>query len=719
MRLNHRIQLGLGCVLAIWIVSLGSSFRTMKDINKDYHRVVEETLPMIIALEDLRFSAMRIVASTSEYGMVVALTDQNGGLASGNDSEGQKGRELEQIEEGIETFRAALEIYGLHADRLSPSGDEARDRLRAISSDLALAGKELANAAVRRAPAEALLELREQLEDLEVSVVSTVSDQIILEKNKLAFENSKVEHTVSAGIRNLAISVLLALAGIAAVTALSSWTIIRPLERLTAASLRVARGDYVAVPQTTDRHEIGALTNAFSKMSSNLQRLIEEHRAAAHSAVTSEQRFRDVAEASSDWIWETGPDHRLTFLSERFRDVTGLTLADVMGQPVEAFLTPERTASDETFVWLETGGRRPVRDVRCRYFDVSGQSRICRLSGKPLFAADGAFVGYRGTASDITSEVEAQSKAQHLALHDALTGLPNRVLLAERLEQNLATMERHGGSVSVICLDLDHFKEVNDTLGHAAGDELLRCVARRLELAVRASDTVARLGGDEFVIVQSDADQPAGADALCRRLLEAVSEPYQIEGHRIHAGVSLGVSLAPTDGFDHIQLLKNADVAMYRAKKDGRNSYRFFEAGMDAELQTRKAMEHDLRLGIEDGQLEVYYQPLISTNGRDVAGVEALVRWHRPGFGLVSPAEFIPLAEETGLILPLGEWVLRAPANRSRPGQVCSWRSTCRPFSSSSVVWSVSSVRCSRIPALRRTVSRSRSPRAFSSSRPI
>lgn len=238
--------------------------------------------------------------------------------------------------------------------------------------------------------------------------------------------------------------------------------------------------------------------------------------------------------------------------------------------------------------------------------------------------------------------------------------------MAERLDQILAKTKRHGGAASVICLDLDHFKDVNDTLGHAVGDALLKSVTKRLKDTVRATDTLARLGGDEFVILQSDDDQPFAAESLCRRILQVVSEPHEIEGHEVSTSVSLGVSLAPVDSLDDNQLLRMADIAMYKAKKEGRNSFQFFETGMDTELQLRKTMERDLRAAIKNGEFEMHYQPLVKANGGAIEGVEALVRWNRPGFGMVAPSDFIPLAEETGLILPLGEWVLRTSCRQAK-----------------------------------------------------
>ena len=388
----------------------------------------------------------------------------------------------------------------------------------------------------------------------------------------------------------------------------------------------------------------------------------------ARTLEASEARFRDVAEASSDWIWETDPELRLTYLSDRFGEVTGVAPADLLGGSVDEFFSSDSTSDGWACLRGDIKAHQPFRDLRCRYRDAYGQSRVCRLAGRPVFDRGGRFEGYRGTAADITAEVEAQAQAQHLALHDALTGLPNRVLLRERLELALANIRRRGVGAAVLCLDLDHFKEINDTLGHGAGDLLLQQAAERLQSCVRATDTVARLGGDEFCIVQVSVEQPTDAHQLCRRLLECLREPFTLDSHEVYVDVSIGVALAPNDGEDHERLLKNADIALYRAKEVGRGTYRFFEAEMDAKLQARKALEQDLRQALVKGELEMHYQPLIAVDGQSMMGVEALMRWRQPERGLVPPAEFIPVAEEIGLILPLGEWALRTACK-----QVTAW----------------------------------------------
>ncbi|MET4390513.1 diguanylate cyclase (GGDEF)-like protein [Bradyrhizobium sp. F1.4.3] len=266
--------------------------------------------------------------------------------------------------------------------------------------------------------------------------------------------------------------------------------------------------------------------------------------------------------------------------------------------------------------------------------------------------------GWVATFEDITEWLEAQAKISHMARHDALTNLPNRVLFHEQLEQGLRRT-KSDDQLAVLCLDLDHFKDINDSLGHPIGDALLKEVGRRLKATVGEHDTVARLGGDEFAVVQIGRSEEAAARALAGRLVEVISAPYEIDDHQIVIGVSIGISLSPQDGSNPDELLKNADLALYRAKADGRGTYRFFETGMDARAQARRLLEMDLRAALLRDEFQVYYQPIRDVASDRVVAFEALLRWNHPQRGLISPINFIPLAEETGLIVQLGEFVLR------------------------------------------------------------
>lgn len=269
--------------------------------------------------------------------------------------------------------------------------------------------------------------------------------------------------------------------------------------------------------------------------------------------------------------------------------------------------------------------------------------------------ADGGFVSVH---EDITERRRAEERIRYMARHDALTDLPNRVSFREEMERALGGDDQYE-AIGIVCVDLDQFKPVNDALGHSVGDDLLSAVADRMRLCVRSGDTIARLGGDEFAILQSGAEQPAGSITLATRLIEAIAAPFEIQGHQVVIGASVGIALAPQDGRDPDRLLKNADMALYRAKEDGRGAYRFFEAEMDAKMQARRVLEVELREAVALEQFELFYQPLINIATNQISGCEALLRWWHPQRGLVAPMEFIPLAEEIGLIGKIGAWVLR------------------------------------------------------------
>ena len=401
---------------------------------------------------------------------------------------------------------------------------------------------------------------------------------------------------------------------------------------------------------------------------SNMQREVERD-TALRALRDSEQKFRQLASNIPEVFWIADPGHtRVTYVSPAYEQV--------WGRSAQRLLEDARDRIDAIHAADRERVQSLLRSAHFGRFDH--QYRIARPDGAvrwihdrafPLLDEQGEVVCITGIAEDITARKEVEERLLHLAHYDTLTDLPNRTLFYDRLQQSLAHSRREACTAAVIFLDLDRFKLVNDTLGHAAGDYLLQQAARRLKATLRTSDTVGRLGGDEFAVILSDLASADDAGAVAQQLMRVLEQPFELDGREMFITASVGITLFPADGADPDTLLKNADAAMYRAKEQGRNTCQFYRAEMNARSAERVSLESHLRRALERGEFLLHYQPQLHLKTGQIIGMEALIRWQHPEMGLVSPAKFIPVAEETGLIVDIGSWVLRTACAQNKAFQ--------------------------------------------------
>ncbi|WP_425228254.1 putative bifunctional diguanylate cyclase/phosphodiesterase [Sphingomonas sp.] len=373
--------------------------------------------------------------------------------------------------------------------------------------------------------------------------------------------------------------------------------------------------------------------------------------------------LREFEDKDADWLWETDGARRVIKASPRFAIACGLDPVSINGMPFLQVLAGPTWESGHFAQGLRTladkmKGRESFRDLRLPVF-IDGEERWWELSAGPRYDERGSYVGFKGVGSDVTEQRASADKINRMARFDTLTGLPNRLQINEALVRAMAEAEKWGKRCAFMMIDLDRFKAVNDTLGHPVGDRLLGRVSERLQQLMGANELCGRLGGDEFAVVVRDATDTTAVEKLASEIIAALSKPYEVDQHTLYIGASVGLATGPRDGRTAEMLIRSADLALYRAKDAGRGIFQSYEPALHVQAEERRVLEIELRGALEKGEMHLHYQPVVDAEHGRLTGFEALLRWQSAKFGNVSPAKFVPLAEEARLIEPIGEWVLR------------------------------------------------------------
>lgn len=642
MKLGPKLTFGY-ILSAILVIIVGAaSYRAVLSVEQKHETIVATVQPNLQALQEIQTAGLRIMAITSE---LIWMHAYSGNVVQADEWQ----KELVELkEEGIEPYEAAIKRYREIAESNAIQHEiffvEAiemwGERIKSVSLHLVDLQK-------KGTSFDKLNQVREELEEIEHNFLLVIESAQLHETHELTAETGNLQADLARTQQIIIVGSLLACLIALFLGSFLARKLSQPIAALKDAAEALGEGNLNARVNIQSRDELGSLANSFNAMGDALGM------AAAVFENTSEAVIISDAVGNIDTV------------NKAFIDITGYTEDEVVGKTPRIIKSERHDREFYQELWSqllkdgewrgEIWNRRKNGDV----FPVWQSIRAIRNDA-------GEVSHYVSVFSDITSIKKSQEKIDYLAYHDPLTSLPNRLLFEDRLEHALKHAKREKRQVALLFIDLDRFKNINDGLGHPVGDGLLVETAKRLKATVRKEDTVARLGGDEFVVITERITRSEDVALLAQKLNEAFHESVRVDGHELLVTLSIGIGMYPSDGENILSLVKNTDAALYRAKYEGRNCFQFYTAELTTDVYERLALETGLRSALDKDQLVVYYQPVMSLTTGNLIGAEALLRWQHPEHGLMLPEKFISLAEDTGLIISIGAWVLHEACKQAK-----------------------------------------------------
>lgn len=634
-------------------------YHSTSKIRYAFDAVVEKMLPMSLELQELKYAAVRISKSTAEISLLYNEIQQSK-LNNETQAEAEyivklNEETLELQNEALLAFNLTLENYARLIQRHFPESLDYLKQVRFYSTKFKQTAKKLIELKESGHGGEAILEAKKQFKTAENELLVAIEDVLETVQEKSWLHEIEVSDTISDTLTLFILVSAFVFLFSTIMGALIARSLSRPIVALKNAAQALGKGDLDIRVNNPTKDELGVLAHAFNNMAEALS-----------SSTVSKEYFENILESMADMLIVLTPTGHITRTNNALEQRLCFTGEQLNGEALATII------DDEGFIKrvkniINDGDS--INSYESSYRTSMGLCFNVQVSARPLHNANGQLVGIVLLAQDITERKANEERLSFMANYDELTGLPNRSLLTQKLDLMLERLPWSERKVGVIFCDLDRFKLVNDTLGHGAGDHVLKVSAERMLSCVRKGDVVARQSGDEFVILLNDVANDTDISLIADNIVEKIASPIRFEGHELYVTVSMGFAIAPKDGSDSETLLKNADLAMYCAKRGGKNSWVHYLPVMDYRLDNHLQMECKLRHAIEQDQLKVYYQPQVEAKSGRVIGAEALVRWEHPDKGVIGPMEFLPLAIETGLISDIDEWVMRTACAQNR-----AWR---------------------------------------------